>query len=536
MDVRVTDDNKFLLLQNLNNFELETVQTFFTKEPEKSFYLKKTNPWIVTKHEFLNRFGMLPIGLWAELLKYAKQHNVTLNFDPAINDLIQDQKLKLETFQYYTDSLFENAYNDKGEKISVRSYQIEGVFNLLKYRRCCVEVTTSGGKTMMAYVLFKFLRDVKNIKKCLYIVPNRNLATQSFDKFQVYENWVDGKRDYKSAYLVGGMNKKEKAAVEGHDLLFATYQILGTKDAKFFEDYELVFVDESHHAQAKSYKTILNKCKNAKYVFGVTGTFPKEGSYDKFTIESYIGPLVYTLTAFDLINIEHAATPIHVINTYLDYATQEEKKALYEARKMKDKEDSTSGSRLYKQEQAFVNNNYNRLKYICTLAQKSKYNTLILFNDVNEGKGYGRKLYDYIKEHTDKNVFYADGHTDAKVREYYNEQMELDKEGRTVMVGSYGTYSEGIDISNIGVIILAQGFKSENTLRQSIGRGMRLGANKDKVVMFDIIDDLRYSGDAKDKEWLRYNYLWKHHQERNKIYNEQRFPVYEQKVSFHGLF
>lgn len=532
MDISVTDDHKFLLLRNMNEFELESVQHYFTKEPDDAWVVKKKNPWIETKREFVNRFGMVPIGLWMELFKYARQCNVFLNFAPEIDELIQDNKLSFDIFKYYTDSLFENAYNDKGVKISPRRYQLEGIFKLLKFRKCCVEVTTSGGKTMMAYVLYKFLRDVKHTKKCLYIVPNKNLATQSFDKFKTYEKWVQGSGDYNMAYLFSGMKKAERKMLENHDLLFATFQSLNNKDKSFFEDYDVVMVDESHHASSDSIKKILHKCVNAKYVFGVTGTFPKEGSFNNFTIQSYIGPLVYTLTAFELINIEKAATPIHVVNTYLDYATDTEKKALYDARKLKDGEDVNSGSRLLKQEQNFVNNNYNRLSYICGLANKSKFNTLILFNDVNEGKGYGRKIFDYLKENSDKNVYYADGQTDAKTRDYYNEQMELDMEGQTVIVGSYGTYSEGLDISNIGVIILAQGFKSENILRQSIGRGMRLGANKDKVVMFDIIDDLRFSGDPEDKEHIKYNYMWKHHLERNKIYQKQQFPVYEQTISF----
>lgn len=108
--------------------------------------------------------------------------------------------------------------------------------------------------------------------------------------------------------------------------------------------------------------------------------------------------------------------------------------------------------------------------------------------------------------------------------------MDEDETCNTVIVGSQGTYSEGIDIANIGIIILAESFKSENILRQSIGRGMRLG-NKEKVVMFDIIDDLRYGEDG-DKDWLRNNYLWKQHLERTKAYKEHQFPVYEQHINF----
>ena len=531
MQVTITDDNKFLILRNLNNYELNSVREFFTKEPDNSWVVKKKNPWFETETSFLNNFGMLPIGLWTELVRYAYLKNVRLDFDPKINEILQDTKIEFNTFKYYVDGLFEKAVDENGNSVEMRSYQLEGVFKLLKFRKACVEVTTSGGKTLMSYILFKFLRDVKQVKKTLYIVPNKNLAVQSYEKYDKYEDWVQGSHNYLPAYLCGDMPKKQREKVPNADVLFATYQSLANiKENEFFDKFDSVIVDECHHSRASTIKKILKRCHNTKYVFGMTGTFPKEDSFDRFVIESFIGPLVFKLTAFELINIHKAATPIYVINTYLNYASESEKKMLYESRKMKDKDDVGTGMRLLEQEMMFVNKNYNRMKYICDLVAKSKQNTLVLFNEVKDSKGYGRKIFEYLKENTDKTVFYADGHTDAKTRDYYNKRMDEDETCNTVIVGSQGTYSEGIDIANIGIIILAESFKSENILRQSIGRGMRLG-NKEKVVMFDIIDDLRYGEDG-DKDWLRNNYLWKQHLERTKAYKEHQFPVYEQHINF----
>ena len=531
MQVTITDDNKFLILRNLNNYELNSVREFFTKEPDNSWVVKKKNPWFETETSFLNNFGMLPIGLWTELIRYAYLKNVRLDFDPKINEILQDTKIEFNTFKYYVDGLFEKAVDENGNSVEMRSYQLEGVFKLLKFRKACVEVTTSGGKTLMSYILFKFLRDVKQIKKTLYIVPNKNLAVQSYEKYDKYEDWVQGSHNYLPAYLCGDMPKKQREKVPNADVLFATYQSLSNiKENEFFDKFDSVIVDECHHSRASTIKRILKRCHNTKYVFGMTGTFPKEDSFDRFVIESFIGPLVFKLTAFELINVHKAATPIYVINTYLNYASESEKKMLYESRKMKDKDDVGTGMRLLEQEMMFVNKNYNRMKYICDLVSKSKQNTLVLFNEVKDSKGYGRKIFEYLKENTDKTVFYADGHTDAKTRDYYNKRMDEDETCNTVIVGSQGTYSEGIDIANIGIIILAESFKSENILRQSIGRGMRLG-NKEKVVMFDIIDDLRYGEDG-DKDWLRNNYLWKQHLERTKAYKEHQFPVYEQHINF----
>lgn len=251
MNVNITDDDKFLLVQNLSEYELNNLISFFTKEPENSWVIKKKNSYIDTSNCFVNKFGMLPIGLWSELLKFSQKYNVSMNFNERINNVIQDNQLDFSIFKYYVDNLFENAHNDKGEEVAPMGYQLEGVFKLLRFKKCCVEVTTSGGKTLMAYILFKFLHDVKHTKKCLYIVPSTSLATQSFDKFNVYEKWVNGKYDYKPAYLIGQMNKKAKKQLEGADTIFATYQSLKNKDAEWFKDFDLVIVDECLHPDTK---------------------------------------------------------------------------------------------------------------------------------------------------------------------------------------------------------------------------------------------------------------------------------------------
>lgn len=536
MYITITDDKRFLNIRNLTMNEIQILRDNFTKEYEDSWRIKKMGPWAICKEEFFSKFGLLPFGLWMELIKIIKKYNLQAQFDPKVNECLQDTKLSYNIFKYYVDSLFKEATDNNGNPFAPKEYQLEGVFKLIKFRRCCVEVTTSGGKTLMSYIMFKFLYDIKHSKKCLYIVPNKGLVTQSKEKYDIYENNVHGEHKWKSAILYGGMKKNEKKEFESgnYDILFATYQSLANRKADFYKDFDVIFIDECHHSKANSYKNIIQKCINMKYCFGMTGTFPLEDTYNRFIIESYIGPLMYTLTAFQLINEEHFATPIVIVNEILDYATLDEKKALYVARKFKDKKDMSAGNRLLKQEIDFSVHNNLRFRYICDLASKCKHNTLILFNDVKEGEGYGHKIFDYLKENSDKRVFYADGGTKNEAREFYKSEMEKDLTGNTVFVGSTGCFSEGIDIGNLWTIILVNSVKSQYIVKQMIGRGMRRFPGKKQVVLFDIVDDLRY-GNKGDEEWIKNNYLWKHHLEREKIYIREKFPVYNQKVAFGEL-
>ena len=51
---------------------------------------------------------------------------------------------------------------------------------------------------------------------------------------------------------------------------------------------------------------------------------------------------------------------------------------------------------------------------------------------------------------------------------------------------------------------------------QSIGRGLRLSDTTDKATLYDVADDLRWKN--------RKNYAYRHHEDRLKIYDEEKFP------------
>jgi hypothetical protein len=101
----------------------------------------------------------------------------------------------------------------------------------------------------------------------------------------------------------------------------------------------------------------------------------------------------------------------------MDWATDEEKQTLYLLRANKNNDDIQSGNRILKQERLFVNNSYTRLKFICDKVIEMKKNTLVLFGDIKYG--YGMKLYEYIKNNSEKDVYYVDGNTKNENREYY---------------------------------------------------------------------------------------------------------------------
>ena len=531
MKIDITYDQQFMVCTSDYPFELQLLKRHLTCEVSNAWLLKKTQPHINTERCYINNYGMVPVGLWLNVLQFAKQHNIFCDFTPAMAAYINQFQLDYAAFKNYIDNMFAGAcIPGKNVEFKPREYQIKAAYNLLKYRKACGEISTSAGKTLISFIIFKFLIDTAGANKILYIVPSVDLATQSAEKYEEYESYlVHHNHNWEIGILKAGLKKAEKAKVESCNILFGTFQSLCKKDDAFFSNFTACITDECHHAgSSASIKKILNKCVNLKYAMGLTGTFPKETTIENFSLQSYIGPVVYKLTADQLINDEKSATPIYVVFQILDWATLEEKRELYYNRKQKAviQNDLTLGNKLLKQEQEFINNSYIRLKYIGDMAIKMAKNTLILFGDV---KGeYGKKIAEYIKDNSDKNVYYVDGSTPTANRDYYKKCCAEDKTGKTIIVGSIYTMGEGIDVPNIESIFLVNTAKSERIIRQICGRGLRLAENKEKCILYDFVDNLKYTEDGRYND----NYMVKHYQERRKIYKEQNFPMFEQKTKF----
>lgn len=530
MYLEITSDERFIIIRPDSSNELDQMKLSMTKELSNAWLLEKMDRGIQTKYCFLSEFGLIPIGLWSEVIKICRQFNYELRYSQEFISYINSFDLKKEEFYDYINDLFKDAYDEDGNEFIPYGYQIEAAWKLLKYKKCCAEISTSGGKTLISYIMFRYLLDVKDIKRILYIVPSVDLATQSVEKYESYESYLrpEKRAVWKPGILKGGLKAQQKRDAEDCNILFGTYHSLVKRKASFFKDFKCSILDECHHGKASSIKNILNKCYNLQYSFGVTGTFPKESTYDNYILQSLIGPVVYKLMSYDLINVEKKGTPLCIVFEIMDYATNEEKMILYSVRSTKDENDINAGTKALRKELEYVNSSKIRLGYIGDIAIRCKKNTLVLFGDVKSG--YGKKLYEYIKERSNKNVYYCDGGTKNEHREYYKNKMEEDTTGNTILVASIGVMGEGIDVKNLWNILLVNSVKSDRLVRQICGRGLRRYPGKDKVVLFDFVDDLRYA--PKTDPYKKDNYMWKHYKERIKIYNEQGFPTFTQKVKF----
>ena len=190
MLVDITFDNKYFVLSSNYIFELNVVRNAFTREIPNAWMLKKITDIKHTDRKFINDYNMVPVGLWLELIKIAKKFNIAMEMTPAAQLFLNQFKLSFEEFQKYIDDTFEGAENEDGKPFKPYEYQVKAAYTVLKYKKCCAEISTSGGKTLISFMIFKYLIDVQNIDNILYIVPSVDLANQSAEQYERYESYL----------------------------------------------------------------------------------------------------------------------------------------------------------------------------------------------------------------------------------------------------------------------------------------------------------------------------------------------------------
>jgi superfamily II DNA or RNA helicase len=364
-----------------------------------------------------------------------------------------------------------------------RDYQLDGFYHALSYKKSLLVSPTASGKSLIIYLIVRAL----NVKT-LIIVPTTSLVSQLYADFQEY-GWDSAKYCHQ---VYAGQDK-----VSDKKVVISTWQSIYKLGRKLFEPYKLVIGDEAHGFKSKSLTAIMTKCVNAEYRIGTTGTLDGTQTH-KLVLEGLFGKIYKVTTTKKLIDRKQLAS-FRIDIIVLKYPDD----VCQQFRKIK-----------YADELEYIVTHEKRNKYIRNLVLSLDGNTLLLFRLV---KKHGRILYNMIKEETDvknRQTFFVYGGTETDTREQIRAIAE--KERDAIIVASYGVFSTGINIRNLHNIIFASPSKSRIRNLQSIGRGLRLSDNNQETVLYDITDDMRWKN--------RKNYAYRHHEDRMKIYDEERFP------------
>jgi superfamily II DNA or RNA helicase len=460
----------FLKIECENSTAMDLSEYFTFYVPNYKFHPSFKNKIWDGKIRLFNRINnTLYVGLLPHLKKFCEERNYELKID---DELSTTENFSLVEAKEFADTL--------GIPFEVRDYQIKAFAHCVRKNRALLLSPTASGKSLIIYLLVRWFSS-----KTLIIVPTVSLVSQLQKDFKDYG--YDSNK-----YVHEIMSGREKTT--DVPIIISTWQSIYKMPKKWFDQFDVVIGDEAHLFKAKSLTSILTKLEDCKYRFGLTGTLDGSQTH-RLVLEGLFGAVKQVTTTKELMDKSNLA------NLTIKALVLKHDESICKANK----------NHKYQDEIDYIVRSNSRNKFIRNLTLSLEGNTLLLYQFVEK---HGQVLYDMIcAKCEDRPVFFIHGGVGVDEREEVRRITE--EENGAIIVASFGTFSTGINIRRLHNIIFASPSKSKIRTLQSIGRGLRIGENKDSATLFDIADDLTYKS--------RKNFTLDHFMERMKIYNDEKF-------------
>ena len=474
MDLTISKKNEvFLKIDSKEPHIFCELSDIFTFEvPGAKFMPQYRNKYWDGKIRLFNQAnGEIYVGLLDKVISFCKKSDYQYEFvhsDFYGTPFEENGFISLEGVKDYMNKI---------TRYEPRQYQIQGVFDALKYNRKLLISPTASGKSLMIYTITRYMVDKGH--SVLLVVPTTSLVEQMYKDFIDY-GWNSDENCHR---IYAGKEKHTDKPVT-----ITTWQSIYKLEHSFFKRYGCVIGDEAHLFKSKSLIRIMTKLHDAKYRFGFTGTLDGTQTH-KWVLEGLFGPAYKIVRTDELIEKGHLAK-LNIKILLLQHESQK-----FDA---------------YEDEVQFIIQNERRNNFIRKLTLDLKGNTLLLYSRV---ESHGEILFNLINSDTNRKVFFVHGGVAAEEREEIRKITE--EESNAIIVASYGTFSTGINIKTLHNVIFASPSKSRIRNLQSIGRVLRKGKNKTRATLYDIADDTTYKSQK--------NYTLNHLIERVKIYNEENF-------------
>ena len=433
----------------------------------------------------------LPAGLYPFVEEFCKRNNYSLLTKSSDYGSLLDKDKQDPNLIY--EHIKDLSLTSRGEPIEIRDYQFDAVMKALNLNRCVLLSPTGSGKSLIIYCLsqiwLKYLTDgfrYPHAGRVLIVVPTTSLVEQMQKDFVDYGM---GERGIHKIY-----SGKDKDNIDS-SIVISTWQSIYKLPKEWFDQFGMVIGDECHGFKSKSLTDIMNKCTEAKYRIGTTGTLDN-AQVHHLVLQGLFGK-IHRVTTTRALQDNNTLAKLDINIIMLKYS-EEIRKSL--------------GKMTYQDEIDWIVRNNSRNTFIRNLALDADGNTLVLFNFVDK---HGKPLFDMINDKVEegRKVFYVSGEVETSDREAIREITE--KQKNAIIVASLGTFSTGINIKNLHNIVFASPSKSQIKVLQSIGRGLRKADDGRNTRLFDIADDLHSKG--------KKNYALVHSEERVKIYNKEKF-------------
>ncbi|MFZ3588896.1 DEAD/DEAH box helicase family protein [Bacillus sp. DJP31] len=317
------------------------------------------------------------------------------------------------------------------------------------YSSAMVVMATGLGKTYLAGFFSQ------RYKRVLFIAHREEILGQARLSF----NKVNPNNTYG---IYNGHSKESNA-----DVIFASIQTLSMKrhlEVFSHDEFDLIIVDEFHHAAADSYQRVLNYFQ-PEFLLGITATPDRADNKDVYAICH--GNVAYRIDFIEAIQ-QHWLSPFHYVGVYdeTDYS-----------------QITWLGAKYNEQELLAVQLKEEMAEKILEAWNLHKQTRTIGFCSSIRQANF---LSDYFTEHGYRSISL---HSRSDIpRENAIQQLD---QGELDIIFTVDLFNEGVDIPSVDTVLFVRPTESLTVFTQQIGRGLRLHPEKEKCVIIDLIGNYR---------------------------------------------
>lgn len=326
--------------------------------------------------------------------------------------------------------------------------------------RAQVVLATGLGKTVvMAEVVADLYRDgLIRENRVLVLADKRELIRQlQFGFWHQLPKWVP-------THLLSG--DETPSFYDG--ITFATVQsIIGRMDD--LPSFGLVLVDEAHHIGSSSFQRAIDAIK-PPMVGGVTAT-PWRG--DGFDIDEILGKPLVRLGISDGLREKHLSeVDYRLLADNVDWSfVQEISSHNYSLNQLNRK-------------LLIPTRDEEAARHIAEVFRSEQRRSGIVFSPtVDHAESFAGTLRGYGLR--------AEAISSRQEARERDRLMAMFRRGDVDILASVDLFNEGVDVPDVDMVVFMRSTHSRRIFVQQLGRGLRLGKGKDKVIVMDFVTDLR---------------------------------------------
>ena len=327
--------------------------------------------------------------------------------------------------------------------------------SLLAHSIALIVMATGTGKTPVSAFTVKEIIKTIPAPRVLFLAHMEELLKQGLRNF---------KGVFNSEFSYGLYYGKEK--VGDANFTFATFQTMKNSLSVFPPDYfEVVVVDESHHAQAVSFKEVLDYFK-PKYLLGMTATPDRTDDTD---ICDIFGEPVVNLGLAEAIGkgyltpVDYRIVTDGIDNDALERITREV---------------TQEGAR-------YTINEINSLVFIKARDEKSaelilreKKKAIIFCRSIEHATRFSQYLRDAEVYHSSNSAAHNEWVMDGFRKGVVQHILVVDM------------FNEGVDVPDTEMLVFLRGTESKRIFLQQLGRGLRVSEGKTSILVLDFVANI----------------------------------------------